>query len=144
MINIHVYTIDRYAEVLDLMQRTPGVSLRDADSREATARYLARNPGLSFIAEAAGAVIGCALCGHDGRRGYLQHVIVEPAYRGHGVANQLVERCLSQLEELGIYKTHIDVFVTNDLANQYWRRRGWQKRDDIYRYSLNRSPNRNA
>jgi ribosomal protein S18 acetylase RimI-like enzyme len=136
IINICEYTIERYDEVLELMQRTPGVSIRDADSRAATARYLARNPGLSFIAEADGVVIGCALCGHDGRRGYLQHVIVEPAYRGQGVANQLVERCLSQLETLGIYKTHIDVFVTNDTANQYWRRRGWQRRDDIYRYSL--------
>ena len=33
------YTIDRYDEVLVLMQKTPGVSIRDADSREATARY---------------------------------------------------------------------------------------------------------
>ena len=44
-------TIDRYHEVLALMARTPGVSLREADSPVATARYLSRNPGLSFLAE---------------------------------------------------------------------------------------------
>lgn len=67
---ILVYGIDRYDDVMALMRATPGVSIRDADAREATARYLARNPGLSFLAIDAGRVIGCALCGHDGRRGW--------------------------------------------------------------------------
>jgi ribosomal protein S18 acetylase RimI-like enzyme len=136
-------TIDRYDEVLALMKRTPGVSVREANSKEATARYLARNPGFSFIAEEE-RIIGCAMCGHDGRRGYLQHVIVEEAYRGCGIAQALVNRCLDRLEEVGIVKTHIDVFVTNDLANDYWQKRGWKRRDDIYRYSLVRSSNQNA
>ncbi len=136
-------TIDRYDEVLALMKRTPGVSVREADSKEAAARYLARNPGLSFIAEDR-KVIGCALCGHDGRRGYLQHVIVEEAYRKRGIGHALVTRCLDRLEAAGIVKTHIDVFVTNDLANDYWTKRGWQRRDDIYRYSFTRFVNPNA
>lgn len=136
-------TLDRYDEVLALMTRTPGVSVREADSKEAVARYLDRNPGLSFIAED-GNVIGCAMCGHDGRRGYLQHVIVEESYRGRGIAQALVTRCLDRLEEIGIVKSHIDVFVSNDLANEYWRKRGWKLRDDIYRYSFVRSTNQNA
>lgn len=133
------YTIDRYDEVMALMRATPGVSIRDADARAATARYLARNPGLSFLAVDAGRVIGCALCGHDGRRGYLQHVIVAPDYRGRGIADALVERCLDGLAALGIDKTHIDVFTSNDAANRYWTRRGWRRRDDIHRYSLIRT-----
>lgn len=137
-------TIDRYAKVISLMKRTPGVSVREADSKEATARYLARNPGFSFVAEDKERVIACALCGHDGRRGYLQHVIVEESYRGRGIAQALVDRCLDRLEEEGIAKTHIDVFVTNDLANNYWKNRGWKLRDDIYRYSFVRSTNPNA
>ena len=136
-------TLDRYDEVLALMTRTPGVSVREADSKDAAARYLARNPGLSFIAEEGG-VIGCAMCGHDGRRGYLQHVIVEESHRGRGIAHALVTRCLDRLEELGIVKTHIDAFVTNDLANDYWKRRGWMLRDDIHRYSFVRAANENV
>jgi ribosomal protein S18 acetylase RimI-like enzyme len=108
------------------------------------ARYLERNPGLSFIAEVDGKIVGCALCGHDGRRGYLQHVLVVPEYRKRGIANTLVTRCLDELEKLGITKTHIDVFVTNKDANAYWRRRGWKLRDDIFRYSYIRSKNDNA
>lgn len=138
------FTIDRYDEVRALWQRTPGVSVREADSKEATARYLSRNPGFSFVAEEDGKVIACALCGHDGRRGYLQHVVVDLPYRGRGIAQALVTRCLDRLEEIGILKTHIDVFVMNDVANDYWQKRGWMLRDDINRYSFLRSSNPNV
>ena len=138
------YTIDRYDDVMALMGRTAGVSIRDADSRAATERYLARNPGMSFLCIDGMRVVGCAMCGHDGRRGYLQHVIVDDAHRGQGLANELVERCLAELRKIGIEKIHIDVFVDNDLANRYWMRRGWQRRHDIWRYSLNRSGSENA
>jgi N-acetylglutamate synthase len=137
-------TIDRYEEILSLLKRTSGVTVRDADSKEAAARYLARNPGLSFIAEAGGKIVGCAMCGHDGRRGYLQHVVVDQAYRGRGIAQALVTRCLDRLAEIGVMKTHIDVLVSNDLANAYWKKRGWQRRDDLHRYSFNKSANPNA
>ncbi len=137
-------TLDRYDEVLALMRSTPGVTVRDADSKPAMARYLERNPGLSFIAEVDGNIVGCALCGHDGRRGYLQHVLVVPEYQKRGIAHTLVTQCLDGLEKIGITKTHIDVFVTNEVANAYWRRRGWQLRDDILRYSYIRSNNENA
>jgi N-acetylglutamate synthase len=137
-------TLDRYDEVFALMRSTPGITVRDADSKPAMARYLGRNSGLSFIAEVDGKIVGCALCGHDGRRGYLQHVLVAPEFRKRGIANTLVTRCLDGLEIIGITKTHIDVFVTNEIANTYWRRRGWKLRDDIVRYSHIRSKNDNA
>jgi len=129
-------SIADYDAVLDLMRQTPGVSLRDADGREATARYLARNPGLSFVAVAEGRIVGCVMCGHDGRRGYLQHLAVLPAWRRQGIAGALVQACLEALEPLGILKTHIDVLRSNTAAQAYWARRGWRLRTDIDRYSL--------
>ncbi|WP_235212631.1 MULTISPECIES: GNAT family N-acetyltransferase [Burkholderia] len=137
-------TIEDYDAVLDLMRQTPGVTVRDADSREATGRYLERNPGLSFVAVLDGAIVGCVMAGHDGRRGYLQHLVVLPAHRRKGIANQLVEHCLVGLEALGIVKSHVDVLKTNDIAHAYWSGRGWGKRTDIDRYSFIRSGGSNA
>lgn len=144
MINIRVMTMDDYDAVLALMSNTPGISLRDADSREATARYLQRNPGMSFVAESESGLCGCVMCGHDGRRGYLQHLLVLPEFRQQGIANQLVQRCLSSLEALGIGKCHLDVLKGNDTAARYWQNRGWQLRQDIDRYSFTRPGNENA
>lgn len=135
MITIRSMTLDDYNAVIELMRSTPGISLRDADSREATARYLERNPGMSFVAEADGALCGCVMCGHDGRRGYLQHLIVLPEYRRRGIAHELVERCLKCLDALGIYKCHLDVMKSNEATGRYWQGQGWTLRQDIDRYS---------
>jgi ribosomal protein S18 acetylase RimI-like enzyme len=126
------------------MKQTPGVSFRDADSRESTARYLQRNRGLSFVCEIDRQLVGCIMSGHDGRRGYLQHLVVLPAHRRKGIANALVESCLSELERLGILKSHIDVFKTNASASAFWERQGWKLRSDMHRYSLVRAGGENA
>ena len=144
MIRIRVMTMDDYDAVLALMNATPGISIRDADGRDATARYLARNPGMSFVAESDSGLCGCVMCGHDGRRGYLQHLLVLPVHRGQGIARSLVQRCLASLEALGIEKCHLDVLTTNDTAARYWQHEGWKKRDDIERYSFTQPGRENA
>jgi ribosomal protein S18 acetylase RimI-like enzyme len=142
--NVRTFTIDDYDAVRALWGRTPGVCVREADSREGIGRYLSRNPDFSYIAEHNDNIVGCAMCGHDGRRGYLQHVAIDTAYRGRGIAQQLISRCLAALEREGILKVHLDVLVTNLDAQAYWKRRGWKERHDITRYSIILSSNQNA
>jgi ribosomal protein S18 acetylase RimI-like enzyme len=138
-------TIADHDAVIELITKTPGVSFRDADSRESTARYLERNPGLSFVARVGEQqLVGCVMSGHDGRRGYLQHLVVLPEFRRRGIANALVQSCLLELERLGILKCHIDVFKTNSLASAYWESQGWTLRTDILRYSFVRSGGENV
>ena len=137
-------TIDLYPQVLALMERTPGVCVRDADTAERVAAYLGRNPGMSFVALDDGRVVGCAMCGHDGRRGYLQHVLVEPGHRRAGIATALVARCLVRLGAAGIHKCHLDVLVTNEEAKVFWANRGWKRRDDVQKFSFIMSSNPNA
>ena len=144
MVTIRPMGIEDYDAVTELMRRTPGVSFRDADSRESTRRYLERNPGLSFVAEAGGRTVGCIMSGHDGRRGYLQHLVVLPEHRRQGIANALVEHCLAALAVLGIVKSHVDVFRTNDLAHAFWIGQGWKLRTDIDRFSFIRGGSENA
>ena len=125
-----------YAGVLALMCRSPGVSLRDADSQAAIARFLERNPGLSAVAVCDGAVVGCLMAGHDGRRGYLHHLVVDAAVRRQGVGRTLVLRCLRALGKLGIHKIHVDVFRSNESGKAFWAAEGWLLRDDIDRFSI--------
>jgi N-acetylglutamate synthase len=131
------FTLAHYDDVIALWSDTPGICIREDDSRAATARYLARNPGLSFVAlSGENRVIGSALCGHDGRRGYLQHVAVAPDFRKRGVAQALVTSCLSALAAEGISKAHLAVLADNESAIRYWTNRGWELRDDILRFSI--------
>ncbi len=137
-------TIADYDSVRALLLSTPGVTVRSADSREATERYLIRNPELSFVARMQGHIVGCVMCGHDGRRGYLQHLAVAPSAHRGSIGTTLVARCLEALRRIGIEKAHIDVVTTNTLAHAYWTSSGWKKRDDIVRYSLLVSTDQNS
>jgi N-acetylglutamate synthase len=144
VITLRPMTLGDYDAVIALMQQTPGVSIRDADSREAVGRYLLRNPDLSFVALSGDDFIGCIMSGHDGKRGYLQHLVVLPAYRRQGIASSLVQRCTEALRAHGIEKFHVDVLKTNGPAADYWVAQGWKLRTDIDRYSFIPSGNANA
>jgi ribosomal protein S18 acetylase RimI-like enzyme len=139
-----VMTMHHYDAVHALMATMPGITIRTADSREATIRYLTRNPDLSFVALMGDRIVGCIMCGHDGRRGYLHHLAVDSNFRRQGIGTALVTRCLDALQELGIEKTHIDVLMDNAIANDYWASAGWTRREDLVRYSFTRSKDPNA
>src|ERR1700691_504394 len=91
---ITVMTMADYDSVCLLLRSIPGLTIRSADSFEATERYLIRNPCLSFVARAGDRIVGCVMCGHDGRRGYLQHLAVEPIMLRQGIGAALTARCL--------------------------------------------------
>jgi ribosomal protein S18 acetylase RimI-like enzyme len=137
-------TLLDFEQVIALLRETPGVVVRDDDSREATARYLERNPGFSFVAEEGDTLAGFILSGHDGRRGYLHHLVVAERFRHQGTGRALVEACLDKLEGAGILKSHIAVLTTNAAAISFWEKLGWQRRTDIFRYSHIRAGGENV
>jgi ribosomal protein S18 acetylase RimI-like enzyme len=94
---IRQITVADYEAVYGLWAQTEGMSLGDDDTRERIAFYLARNPGLCFVAAVNGAIVGTVLCGHEGRRGILRHLAVEPTFRRRGIASALVNKCLVAL-----------------------------------------------
>ncbi len=128
---IQTFLLDDFDEVLALWQATPGVGLSDVDSRACIAAYLARNPGLSFVARAEGRLVGAVLCGTDGRRGYLHHLAVHSEFRRQGIGQALVERCLARLKAQGINKCHLFVFAANADGRAFWEHSGWKQRTDL-------------
>lgn len=125
-----------HAALLELWRRTPGLCVRPEDAYEPFCRYLARNPGLSLLVEAEGAPIACLLVGHDGRRGYLQHLAVDSPWRGRGVARALLDEALARLAELGVGKSHVFVLRDAPEALAFWQAQaGWGVRADIQVFS---------
>ncbi|MDX5299504.1 MAG: GNAT family N-acetyltransferase [Gammaproteobacteria bacterium] len=133
---IRPMTLDDYDALIALWTSADGVQLRHADSREGIQRYLIRNPGLSFVAEEGALLRGSIMAGHDGKRGYLQHLAVTLTHRRQGLGRQLVERSLDALLKEGIQKSHVHVLSNNASAQAFWTRLGWQRRTDIETYSV--------
>ncbi|ASA25363.1 GNAT family N-acetyltransferase [Paenibacillus donghaensis] len=134
--NYREMLVEDYDAVYQLWSHTTGMALSDADSRIEISRYLERNQGFSQLCEYEdGRIAGTAMCGHDGRRGYLYHVAVSGESRGFGVGRELVARCLKQLRKAGITKCHLMVIGDNKLGRTFWEKLGWQYRDSIVLYS---------
>jgi N-acetylglutamate synthase len=121
-----------YDTVMALWQRSEGIGLNESDTRDAIAAFLSRNVGLSAVAvDAADAIVGAVLCGHDGRRGYLHHLAVAAGQRRRGIGAALVERCLAHLRAAGIPKCSIFLYADNHAGRSFWLRHGWAAREDL-------------
>ena len=66
-----------------------------------------------FVAEDADAVVGTVCCGHDGHRGWLYYVAVDPQRRGSGLGRRLVRQAEDWLRQRGILKVELMVRATN-------------------------------
>jgi N-acetylglutamate synthase len=131
MITIEHFDIESYTEVYALWRQCEGIGLSESDKEGNIARYLARNPGMSFIARENNTIVGAILAGHDGRRGYIHHLAVHPNYRRQGIGKDLVVHCLATLAKAEIDKCHIFVFHSNTQGIAFWKHLGWTLRDDI-------------
>ena len=115
-----------YDDVIALWEGVEGVEICEGDSREEIAQYLKRNPGLSRVAVLDGKIVGAALCGHDGRRGWIYHLAVAPTHRRQKIGNVLLESSVNALRAIGLKRAIILVAGDNPGGHDFWLRNGWE------------------
>lgn len=134
---IRSMTIEDYPAVKALWQSIRGFGIRSIDdSGDGVARFLARNPGISVVAEREEEIVGAVLCGHDGRRGCLYHVCVKNGCRRQGIGKAMVVFCMEALKREHINKVSLIAFTKNDAGNAFWKEIGWTKREDLNYYDF--------
>ena len=137
---IRAMTLEDYENVHALWMKIKGFAIRSIDdSKEGVERFLNRNPGISVVAEEDGKIVGAILCGHDGRRGCMYHVCVDPEYRLKGIGKSMVVFAMAALRKEKINKVTLIAFTKNDVGNAFWKEIGWTGRKDLnyYDFTLN-------
>ena len=130
-IKYRLMTIEDYEQAYALwLECGNGLNDKD-DSVEGIAKYLKRNPTTSFVATCDEKVVGVLLCGHDGRRGIIQHACVSPDYRRLGIGQKLVSLGLDALKAEGINKVLLVAFKKNEGGNAFWESQGFTLREDL-------------
>jgi N-acetylglutamate synthase len=126
-VNIHVFTTAHRCKALEFWSTIDGLSLNgSADTPEAIAVFLDRNPGFSVVAlDRDDKIVGAVLCGHNGRAGALYHLAVAETHRGKGIAQALVSHCFAKLAEVKIPRCNIFVYNDNDEGNRFWLQNGF-------------------
>lgn len=82
-------------------------------------------PELLFVAVDGARVIGSAMAGYDGHRGWLYSVAVGREARRSGVGKALVRHAEIALIALGCTKVNLQVRVTNDAVVRFYERLGY-------------------
>src|SRR5229473_2569003 len=121
------FLIDDYGAVIELWKRVAGLEIAEGDDREGVAQFLARNSELSRVATEGSATVGVALCGHDGRRGHIYHLAVDPVYQRRGLGKRLLDECLEGLRRARVKRVIIMVADDNPRGRDFWKRCGWEE-----------------
>lgn len=123
--------------VLAFWQNINGVHMHSngEETYDAILSYLQRNPDLSFVAVCGSEIVGAVMCGHDGRRGYLNHLGISSEYRHRGIAKQLLNRVEKELIKLGIKKEALFVLCDNTSAQEFYEHIGWKEETIVKVYA---------
>jgi N-acetylglutamate synthase len=121
------FSINDYDAAVELWKQVEGLEIAEGDDKESVGQFLARNPGLSRVATDGSAVVGVALCGHDGRRGHIYHLAVDPAYQGRGLGKRLLNESLEDLRRIGVKRVIIMVADDNPRGREFWKRFGYEE-----------------
>jgi GNAT superfamily N-acetyltransferase len=87
--------------------------------------FAQRNPGMFLVAVRGGEVVGSALGGWDGRRGWIYHVATTPGERRTGLATTLVRQVEERLRILGCPKVNVIVREENEDGAAFWEALGY-------------------
>ena len=73
-----------------------------------------------------GKLLGTAMVGHDGHRGWVYYLAVRPDYQGTGLGRRLMEACEAWVSEQDIPKIQLMVRDTNHKALSFYAALGYE------------------
>ena len=87
---------------------------------------LAVQPELLLVAVDNEQVVGTAMAGYDGHRGWLYSVAVRQSHRRAGIGTLLVQEAERRLAELGCVKLNLQVRAENAAVAAFYRTLGYE------------------
>ena len=92
---------------------------------------LAMHDDMLFVATDAGAVIGTAMAGYDGHRGWLYTVAVTSDCRRRGVGTALVRHAVDALRVAGCTKVNLQIRATNTAVRGFYESLGFETEERL-------------
>ena len=74
-----------------------------------------------------GRIVASAMVGHDGHRGWLYYLAVDPSFRKLGFGEQIVRAAEAWLKELGVRKMQLMVRESNSSVLDFYDRIGYER-----------------
>lgn len=95
------------------------------DPRADFMRAIAHSASTIIIAEDGASIVGTAMTGFDGHRGWIYYLGVAPDHRGQGIARHLLDHACDWLKLRGCPKVELMLRERNSAAELY-EHLGWE------------------
>jgi len=112
--------------------RRSGIHLSPSDTAPEMTRALRRDPDLFLVAERDAQVVGTVLGRFDGRRGWVNHLAVDPGLRSRGVGTRLMTELEDRLRAKGCPKVNLHVTLRNRDVARFYELIGYARSDLIF------------
>lgn len=83
--------------------------------------------GELFVSEREGRIVGTVMAGHDGHRGWLYYVAVDPELRRSGLGRELTAHGETWLRALGVRKVMLLIRETNTAVKGFYEALGYEE-----------------
>lgn len=125
--------IQHHAEIVDLWQRA-GLHIRPEgrDSVEAFAQQMASGVQTPIGLRNGERLVAVALATHDSRKGWINRLAVDPAYRRQGLGLQVIRLCEEHFRTIGIDVWAALIENWNEASLGLFRKAGYLSHDVTY------------
>ena len=119
-----------YKEVHSLWVRS-GLKLSLSDKKDELLKFAKFNKDSFFLLIKDELIIGAVFAAYDGRRGYINHLAVDPIYQGHGFGKLLMDKSMEYYNSINCVKVHLMIEKDNSQVVEFYHNRDWHIRDDL-------------
>lgn len=135
------FKIDDYDALIKLWQAAElPYKPSGRDRKENLCRELEYGSGIFLVAENKGEIIGSAFGTHDGRKGWINRVAVDPRFQRQGIATKLVRELEKHFEGMGIGIIACLIETWNKESMVFFEKRGYERHDDIVYFTKRKDP----
>ncbi len=129
--SIREFRLEDYDGVVDLW-RSAGIILSATDDRAGIACRLRRDAELFLVYVVEDLLVGAVMGAFDGRRGWINHLAVRPAWQGGAIGSALVEALEARLREKGCPKVNLLIELGNAGVQPFYEGLGFRRDDLIF------------
>ena len=85
----------------------------------------------SIVGKIDGVIIAVVMGAFDGRRGYVHHLAVNPAFQKKGYGKKLMLELHKRFSKKEVVKVHLFVEIETEGVIEFYEKIGWHVRDDL-------------
>lgn len=101
------------------------------DPKKDIQRKLTTQPELFLVVDKEGVVLGSAMVGYEGHRGWVYYLAVDPSCQGQGIGQALMQEAEHLLMERGCPKIQLLVRSNNSQVLDFYGKLGYETSDVV-------------